>query len=424
MNKILLINPPFYRFMGLEQDYIPLSLMAVQTWIEHNDMNWEAYIKNCEVGSNLSYEGYTERKENYNKYLEQENHPIWKELIQTIQEVRPSCLGITVLNAKLKSALYIIDNIAKQFDIPVIVGGPHPTMFPNIYNKKDVTPIVGEYESWGYNMPKGRVFDLDSLPLYNYDRLLDSYSPNGYAHIVTSRGCPYACNFCASKTIWGRKVTYKSIKRIISEMRYIYDRFRPTLFTIWDDIFTMNESRIKEFCSLYDIPVPWVCDTRADALTDEKVKMMVESGCKHISMGVESGVNRILKYINKGETTTDYIKAAHILNKYKVKWKAYVIIGFPQEDSEDMLQTLSFVKSLKPFRITLSYFTPYPGTELWTECLEKGLVSAEYDPTLYAHQSPNNYFTPRIKKEDFFLWRDIITKKIDEYNQEAIKEWR
>jgi radical SAM superfamily enzyme YgiQ (UPF0313 family) len=206
-------------------------------------------------------------------------------------------------------------------------------------------------------------------------------------------------------------------------MNYIYYRFHSDYFTFWDETFTVNKQRITEFCKRYNLPSMWRCDTRADSITDEMVKMMKLAGCGQMSLGLESGDNDILKYIGKGETTDDFLRAAEILNKNGIFWKAYMIIGFPKDTEETIMKSIEFVKSLKPFRITLSFFTPYKGTDLYEETKTFGLITDDYDMSLFSHQSPHNYFCPLITKERYFEIRDMITKDIDNYNKEALKSW-
>jgi radical SAM superfamily enzyme YgiQ (UPF0313 family) len=414
---ILLINPPFYRFIGLEQDYVPLSLLAVGTQMVADGE--QVFIKNMEVGQNSHYAGYFERSNHYDIYIDSinnPNHPVWLELRQTINDIKPDKIGINILNVKYLSALKIID-IANEYMIPVIVGGNHPTTDPGIY-PKNVEVFCGEYESRGK-----RIKNLDEIPFPNYDILLDKYSPNGYGHVLSTRGCPFMCTFCASKIMWNRKVTYKSVDRIISEMKYVNDRFKTDYFTFWDETFTINKKRLADFCSKYDIPAHWRCDTRADSISDEMVKMMKSSGCGQISLGLESGDNATLAYVKKGETTDDFLRAAEILNKNEIEWKAYMIIGFPKDTEESILKSIEFIKSLKPFRITLSFFTPYPGTDLFDEVKSMGLINDTFDMSLFSHQSPHNYFCPLIPKDRYFNLRNIVTKDIDEYNKEGLKTW-
>ena len=414
--RILLINPPFYRFVGLEQDYIPLSLMAVGSAMA--DKGNLVFLKNLEIGSDLHYEGYSGRSENYDKYLHAlyNHNPIWDELDKAIEETNPSLIGINVLSVKYRSAIKMIKSTWGR-NIRIVVGGHHVMNDP--WWPPGVEVFKGEYESYGKRMTF-----LDELPFPNYDILMDEYSPDGYSHITTSRGCPYSCRFCASCLMWNRKVTYKSADRIIGEMRYIYNRYKTNCFTIWDEVFTLNKYRLFEFCDKYNLPAHWRCDTRADLITEEKIIRMKNSGMLQISIGVESGDNDILDKINKKETTEDYIKAADILNKHNIQWKAYCIIGFPYDTEETIFKTIEFIKSLNPSRITISFFTPYQGTEMYEESKGTKLIGEGYETAAYSHQSPYNYFCPNIPKKRYFEIRNAITKDIDNYNSSTLKVWK
>jgi len=418
MMRILLFNPPFYRFLGLEQDYVPINLLEVGAKLESEDHI--VYIKNLEIEKNLNYRGYNDRLTNYNAYLSSvsnRQHYIWEEARQTIEDINPDKIGITVKNVHYKSVLMLI-KIADEYKIPVMVGGYHPTIFPISY-PKNVEVIQGEFES-----ENGRVKDLDSLPLTNYHNLMDLYSPNGYAHVLTARGCPFNCRFCNSNAMWGNKVSFKSINRVLEEMKYIENFSDCDCFTIWDETFTINKKRVKDFCNKYNLKSNWRCDTRADTIDNTLVKMMKNSGCVQMSIGIESGNNHILSYVGKKETIENYEKAAEILNKNNIQWKAYCIIGFPEETEEDMVRTIEFTKSLQPFRITLSFFTPYFGTELYDECLEKKLITNKYDLALYSHQSPYNYFCPKVEKNRYMELKKELSEEVDKYNQEALKVWK
>jgi radical SAM superfamily enzyme YgiQ (UPF0313 family) len=204
----------------------------------------------------------------------------------------------------------------------------------------------------------------------------------------------------------------------------IAKRFSPTWFTFWDEVFTLNRKRLKEFCFKYDLPQHWRCDTRADHVTEDTIKMMKDAGCEQMSIGVECADDNILKYIGKNEKKADFEKAAEILNKHGIQWKAYMIIGFPSDTSTLIRESLSFIKRLQPFRITLSFFTPYKGTSLYEECLSSGLINNNYDEAMYSHQSPYNYFCPLISKEEYAMLRQEVTKEVDDYNIQALKIWK
>jgi len=416
--KMLLINPPFYRFLGLEQDYVPISLQSVGTKLIED--GHEVYLKNLEIGENTHYLGYTQRSSNYDKFVKSINddeHFIWKELHNTIQTIKPDKIGISVLNVKYKTTLKIID-IVNEYNIPIMVGGSHPTILPNSY-PENVEIYKGEFES----LNGDRVKNLDTLPLPNYDMLLDSYSPNGYAHMLSSRGCPFDCAFCASKIMWNRRVTYKSVDRVLMEMKYIKTRFNSDYFTFWDETWTMNKKRVLEFSEKYNLDAMWRCDTRADSLDEEMIIAMKKSNLGQLSMGIETSDEYILKTINKNETQKDFIKAAELLSKHDIQWKAYMIIGFPEDTEEKILNSLEFIKKLNPFRITLSFFTPYVGTQLYEQTKSMGLIDDNYDMSLFSHQSPHNYFCPLIPKERYQKLKNLVTNAVDNYNENALKIW-
>lgn len=417
MSKILLVNPPFYSFMGLEQNYVPLSLLAVGSYM--TKCGETVFIKNLELTNNLKYLGYEDRymsHDNYLKLLNDDKHEIWQMFEQTIKNINPDIIGFTILNVKYRSAKKAIE-IAQRYCKNIIVGGFHPTQFPEKY--KTETVFGGEYES-----KSTRLKNLDELPLPNYDILLDTYTPDGYGHIISARGCPFNCRFCASKLMWNRKVTYKSIDRLILELEYVQKRFNPGSFTFWDETFTLNKNRVIEFCSKYNKKTMWRCDTRADHITDDLIKVMKNANCGQMSIGIESGNNEILKYIGKDETIEIIKNAADILNKNQINWKAYCIIGFPQETEQNIFETLTFIKSLNPARITLSYFTPYQGTDLYEECIRESLILDNYETALYAHQSPYNYFSKYITKERYSEIKKIASHEIDMYNKKALEYWK
>jgi radical SAM superfamily enzyme YgiQ (UPF0313 family) len=380
----------------------------------------EVLVKNMEVFEGGKYEGYAERADSFKTYtdaLANNEHPVWVELSNLLDTLKPEALGISVLNVKYKSALKCIE-IAESKGIPVIVGGTHPTIEPAKY-PESVKVLAGEYETLG-----GRLLDLDNTPMPNYDILMDKYSPDGYGHIISARGCPFLCKFCASKTMWNRKVTFKSVDRLIDEMTYIHERFNTQYFTFWDETFTINKNRVREFCAKYRLPAKWRCDTRADAIDNNTVKMMKDSNCGQMSIGIESGDNETLQLIGKNETTDVFINAASILAKNNIQWKAYCIIGFPYDTEESILRSIEFIKALNPFRITINFFTPYKGTDLYDEVNALGMINETYSQSLFSHHSPHNYFCPKIPKERYMELKQIVSKDIDRYNERAIAIWK
>ena len=234
------------------------------------------------------------------------------------------------------------------------------------------------------------------------------------------------CKFCASKTIWKNKVTFKSPSRMVEEMKLVNDKFGTDIFTFWDETFTCNRARLIEFCYRFKasgIKAGWRCDTRADSISDGMIQMMKAAGCVSVSMGVEVGDDAALREIGKDETCATIQRAADILNSNDMQWKAYSIIGFPNDTEERIVHSTDFIKGLKPNRITMNVFTPYKGTPLYDTCDKLGLINETYSESLFSHQSPHNYFCPKIPKARFTELRNQIALDIDLYNSEALRTW-
>jgi len=119
--------------------------------------------------------------------------------------------------------------------------------------------------------------------------------------------------------------------------------------------------------------------------------MMKASGCGQMSLGLESGDNETLAYVNKGETTDDFLRAADILNSNGIQWKAYMIIGFPKDTEESILHSIELSRVLS-HSDNFVFFYPLPWTELFDEVRAMGLINDTYDMSLFSHQSPHNYF--------------------------------
>jgi radical SAM superfamily enzyme YgiQ (UPF0313 family) len=153
------------------------------------------------------------------------------------------------------------------------------------------------------------------------------------------------------------------------------------------------------------------------------IKMMKASGCVSVSMGVEVGDDKTLSEIGKDETCATIQRAADLLNSNGVQWKAYSIIGFPTDTEELIFRSMEFIKGLKPNRITLNFFTPYKGTPLYDTCESLGLINEEYSKSLFSHQSPHNYFCPKIEKKRYNEIKEIMGSDIDNYNSETLRTW-
>ena len=256
------------------------------------------------------------------------------------------------------------------------------------------------------------ITDLDSLPLPARHLLGNRQFHNpklktgGYTTAVTSRNCPFHCIYCVPSSLtFAREIEYRSfngtkppiakrsVQSIAREMEQLSSQgIRAVGFM--DDNFIWNEQRTREVCDImrrHDMV--WGCQARVDAITEPIAKMLGESGCRYIDLGIESFDDRILEYVKKGITSKQIYSAIDLLKKYGVPIKLNILIGCcPLETRETIANTLREVKRLKVNQAMFNIVSPFPGTEFYKLCVENGwLKNGEYSPTDVQRNSIVNF---------------------------------
>jgi radical SAM superfamily enzyme YgiQ (UPF0313 family) len=452
--KILLIEPPFLRFMGFKCDWFPLGLGYIAAVLKSNGFSVKIY--NAEFHQEPQYLQYSKIIEKYKEYssgMVNEDHPLWQEVRKVIKEVQPDVVGITIKTSKLGSAT-MVANICKMIskDIVVVAGGAHCTALPeetlsvenidfvvrgegeftflelleHLENNKPLESIDGlSYRKGSVvsnNKNRALIDNLDRLPVPDRDCLInfESYDKEAFGDIVTSRGCPFRCSYCAAHLTWTRKMRYRSIENIVEEIKLIIATYGRRQFMFWDDSFTMEKKRIIKFCSILrekKIDIRWGCCTRFDLLDEEVLRAMKKSGCCNIELGVESGSPRILKLMEKDVTKEKIKSKVELLRKYRIYWSGFFMIGLPTEKPEDIRMTVDFMNELKPNYATFSIFTPLPGTELYEFSKKEGIIKGHLDWFLYSYQSQNNNFTGGIDNEAFRKIVFEVSREFDVNNK-------
>ncbi len=441
--KILLIDPPFYRFIGYYNRYFPLGLAYLAAVLRKEGHEVLIYDADCNV--NPSKMDFTRLEDSYPFYLKSlkdNNHPIWQEMKKTIHNFKPDIVGISVWTTFAASA-FKIASICKEYDrnIPVVMGGPHVSIkydevmnicphvdflvkgegektFVNLVRmlgKKaaglsDVDRELSTVKGISYrqdlkivhNPPEEFIKHLDSIPLPARDLLLNkgSYNSEDMGLIMTSRGCPFKCSYCAT-SIWERKTRCRSLDNVIEEIKLVIEKYGTKQFTFKDDSFTVNRKRVMEFCERLikgKININWDCNTRVNLVDEELLRLMKKAGCTGIKVGIETGSERILKLMNKNITLEQCRKAAKLFRKAGIHWTGYFMMGLPSETKEDVYQTLKFMRELKPDYASFSVYEPFPGTDLFEIGLEKGLVKSERTLEDFYIISPKYYYVKDIKR--------------------------
>lgn len=279
------------------------------------------------------------------------------------------------------------------------------------------------------NPPRPLIRDLDALP-FPARHLLGRQSYHNpklktgpYTTVVTSRNCPYKCIYCVPSSLTfareieyhnehGRKPTigFRSPESVGREIAGLAaEGYHAVGFM--DDNFIWNEERTAAICEIMRRHnMVWGCQARADAITEPIARMLSESNCRYVDIGVESFNEDILKYIHKGESAEDIYRAVGLLRKYKVPVKLNVLIGSsPLETRETVRDTLRQAKKVGADQVMFNIVSPFPGTEYYRICKENGwLATDDYVPTDVQRESILNLPNLSSREMEKLLFRNNI----------------
>jgi anaerobic magnesium-protoporphyrin IX monomethyl ester cyclase len=456
---MVLIEPPFLRLFKptYSLDRLPLGLAYLAGSIG-KETKWDIKIYNGDfVGQSeqvrLSYLGGNGFA-NYLNNLEDTCGAVWREVKATIRSLAPHAVGITSKAQNFGSAR-VVARIAKEVDsnIFVIVGGPHPTLQPTeVLNDPHIDmSVFGEGEATivdllhalenGESLERvrgvayrknGTVFrnghrdllrDLDrlSFPHENLEHVLldyDRYPTSAFKYVVATRGCPFNCLFCGSRYLWGRSVRFRSPENVVRELQSLWKK-GLRLIHFSDDTFGVNRDYLKSMCKAIEANCPrlrWSCETHVSLVTRETVAAMKRAGCHSIEIGIESGNNAMLKRIRKGTTIEQAFAACDTIKQSGIEVVALFMVGLPDETEATLADTWRAMQRINCDRIHFSIFTPYPGTEAFELCRAQGLIGSTYDPSVYGHQSPENFFCKGISPDLFRRATAAIERMVDRRN--------
>lgn len=453
--KILLIDPPCDRFIGYTSECIPLGLSCIASYLK--EKGHEVFVYNADhvrEPSHINIVEYSENQRDYLPAVNNDQHPIWQEIRDVIRNFKPDLVGVSVMSVKILPAKKLISLIRKiDRSIVIVCGGHHPTIDPELFLKdasvdfvvrgegeltmaeliKKLSNNEDDYENIKslsflrtskiiHVPPRQLISDLSILPLVEKDNVIfkETYNMDDFSVIMTSRGCPYACGFCGSGNMWKRTVRYRPLEKVIEEIEFLKKKYHVTNIKFMDDSFSINRKRVENLCSVIlrsKLNITWSCLTRVNLVDDSLIRLMKKAGCTKIDVGIESGNSRVLKIIDKEITIEQIEKAAKILDNHKIFWAGFFMFGFPTETEEEIMDTLNFMKKIKPGWAHISIFTPYPGTKLYDVCLRNGIIDDSYDPSLYMHQRIEGFATDKISKEKFSFVSKEMLNEFNNYNK-------
>ncbi len=337
------------------------------------------------------------------------------------------------------STYFIKKVLLNDANIFIVRGEPELTLLELIKALENNSPLedikgISYIDSSGNirNNPSRPLNDnLDALPFPARDLIKGKVYHNPklktgpYTTMFTSRNCPFKCIYCVPSSLTfareiefrkdhpGRKPTigFRSLESIKKEVDLLASQGIKAI-GFMDDNFIWNEERTKGICDiLRPHGIVWGCQARVDAITEPIAKMLGESGCKYVDLGIESFDNNILKYINKGITSEDIYRAVGLLKKYHVPVKLNVLIGSsPLETRETIHHTLKEAKKLDVDQVMFNIVSPFPGTEYYEICIKNGWIKGnKYTPTDVQHESILNLPEISAHEMEKLLFRNNLS---------------
>ena len=339
--------------------------------------------------------------------------------VQLAKEIVPSICTI------VKGAPFLTYNTNTIYENPfidyVIIGEAELTLkdildgvpdneILGICYRENFQPVKTEKRPFNEN--------LDALPFparHLVDNSIYRRPDNGKVQAVVkvARGCPFHCFFCLATPVSGAKVRTRSPENIVAELKECVEKYNIKNFLFWSDIFNFNREWTLELCQKIiesGLKITWSSNTRADTMDEEMARMMYKSGCRLVSIGVESGSQKMLDNIGKKITLDDIRNTVKILKKNKIKIYNYFVIGLPWETEETVEETIKFAIELDSNFISFYTATPLPGTKYFAYAMMNKLVEGNLD-------FKSAYYEPVVRSEY------LSKERIFELHKQAVKRF-
>lgn len=360
-------------------------------------------------------------------------------------------VGITVYSPVYYEVIAVFDKWKKGHpDTPVVLGGPYVTTIMEeifdktpaefaVYGEGEITfselidHLKGNSALTGIhglmyktregnvikNPPREYIRNLSDIPLPAYDILpMDRYPLH---RMVTSRGCPYACAWCNSSSIWNKTYRAREPQRVVAEIEYLVKNYGKKIFVFGDNTFNVSLSRVEAICDLLirkNIKILWSVSVRADNMTQPIADKMKAAGCYNVAIGIESANNSLLQKMNKGTTIEKVIEGVRMLKKAGIEVLSQYVIGSPGETLETVKESIAFAKTSECDYANFYTVLPFKGTEQWDWVEKHGKFFAAHIHDFHTinprivFETPEFPYSDRLKaiqlvdKEGFYSNRD------------------
>ncbi|MDP7115913.1 MAG: radical SAM protein, partial [Candidatus Woesearchaeota archaeon] len=394
--KILLVNPKIYpvRRVPLGLAYIAAVLkkenynVKVYDPIEHKDSEF----KNLLLDYKPDVVGYTSTTPQ-SVLVKRLSHIVKASLPNTYNIV--GGVHATEMPKDLLSDKSIDFTIIGEGELTVL------ELIKHLEHKIDLKDIKGlayrKDNTIHFNEPRPLIENLDTLPFPARDLFNMDYVNQKNIHtmrglwlkslsVMTSRGCPFRCIYCASKTMWSRRARQRSSKNIVNEIEHLLSKYNVEGIMFIDDTFTLNRERVFEICDEIkrrNLKFKLQINSRVNTIDEEIIKALKSVGLIQVTFGVESGSRKILKVLKKDTTPEQAITAFRLCQKHGIGTVANFMIGNPEETLKDIEETVNHAKKLNATFTDIFITTPFPNTELWYMAVKnKWINQSDYSKML------------------------------------------
>jgi radical SAM superfamily enzyme YgiQ (UPF0313 family) len=339
----------------------------------------------------------------------------------------PDITAYSCTTGQHRHALQTIADLDKKAGrhIPTIMGGPHPTFFPEVIRQhveldaicigegdEAIVELADQWPNWQKisnvrnltvrlngkiveNPLRPLVSNLDSLPFpdRSYYRQYPFFESNKTKYVLTGRGCPYDCSYCFNHCLkkmyqgLGSYVRKRSVENTIEELSTMRDRYGLERIGFSCDVFIVDRHWFTDFAREYKnkIGLPYICNVRANLIDDETARLLADSGCECASFGIESGDENLRNsLLNKKLTEQQIMNCANSLRRHNIKILSHNMVGLPGETVEQAFETVHINQKVDPDYPWCSILQFYPGTEISVKAEERQLIVADYSRTNYS----------------------------------------
>ena len=344
-------------------------------------------------------------------------------IINNLKNINPRFVGLAAFTTDYFLAMELAALVKKEIGCRIIMGNVHPSLFPDdcIYEGSPVDfVVIGEGEAtlaelldqdrrggdfsnisglyfWHDGQPvrtaTRELIDISDLPLIPFKKVDMEYylKPRQIlirnlvfsgVGLLTGRGCPYFCTFCAANSIYkaqgvAKRVRHHSLDSVFLNIEVLVKKYKIDALYIMDDTFTVLPDRVLEFCErIKKLGIYWGAETRANLINRKLLLAMKDSGCVQLDFGVESGSPEMLTMVKKAITVDQTITAFKLCREFGIRTLANILINLPGEEEKHIKETEDLLKIIKPTVINVSILKPFPATPIFDDFVK--MTHVEY----------------------------------------------